>query len=143
MGLHVIKSLVENIGTEATVRYNDCGGVVEFSVALICGHSQDGKPIYWREGELSFPNENVCYEIDCAETYLHGSVKWDGCSHYYFGNNDIKGYLHLCGGGDAAVLANAVTTIHKRCGQIMAESGQYILEDQFDLKKGEVDVNTK
>lgn len=29
------------------------------------------------------------------EKYLSGTVKWDGCSHVNFGEND--GYLHLCG----------------------------------------------
>lgn len=29
------------------------------------------------------------------ELYLKGTIKWDGCSHIYFGDGD--GYLHLCG----------------------------------------------
>jgi hypothetical protein len=35
------------------------------------------------------------------ELYLEGTVKWDGCSHVWFGEKDEKGnqdgYLHLCG----------------------------------------------
>ena len=35
------------------------------------------------------------------EVYLHGTIKWDGCSHVWFGDTDDKdnanGYLHLCG----------------------------------------------
>lgn len=27
-----------------------------------------------------------------TELYLKGAIKWDGCSHLYFGH---KGYLHL------------------------------------------------
>lgn len=27
--------------------------------------------------------------------YLRGFIKWDGCSHIWFG--DSEGYLHLCG----------------------------------------------
>ncbi len=30
------------------------------------------------------------------EHYLKGTVKWDGCSHIYFGDS---GYIHLCGKG--------------------------------------------
>lgn len=29
------------------------------------------------------------------ELYLKGYIKWDGCSHIWFGDGD--GYLHLCG----------------------------------------------
>ena len=32
---------------------------------------------------------------DSKDIYLKGYVKWDGCSHFNFGNDD--GYLHLCG----------------------------------------------
>lgn len=31
------------------------------------------------------------------EKYLNGSIKWDGCSHIWFGGEDKDGYLHLCG----------------------------------------------
>ena len=29
------------------------------------------------------------------ELFISGFIKWDGCSHLYFGDGD--GYLHLCG----------------------------------------------
>ena len=36
-----------------------------------------------------------------TELYLEGSIKWDGCSHVWFGEKDEngkqEGYLHLCG----------------------------------------------
>jgi len=32
-----------------------------------------------------------------AERYLSGTIKWDGCSHIYFGDGDNNGYIHLCG----------------------------------------------
>lgn len=31
------------------------------------------------------------------EKYLNGTIKWDGCSHIWFGGEDRDGYLHLCG----------------------------------------------
>lgn len=34
-------------------------------------------------------------EVSETELYLKGYVKWDGCSHFWFGESD--GYLHLCG----------------------------------------------
>lgn len=37
-----------------------------------------------------------------GELFLSGGIKWDGCSHLYFGEKDdtgskTDGYLHLCG----------------------------------------------
>ena len=31
------------------------------------------------------------------ELYVHGDIKWEGCSHIWFGEDDSEGYLHLCG----------------------------------------------
>ena len=33
-------------------------------------------------------------EPSAYEQYISGSIKWDGCSHFNFGND---GYIHLCG----------------------------------------------
>lgn len=33
-----------------------------------------------------------------TEHYLKGDIRWDGCSHFNFGNE--RGYMHLCGKGD-------------------------------------------
>lgn len=51
--------------------------------------------------------EVVSWECDDANTpsdtelYMTGVIKWDGCSHVYFGEKDETGnqdgYLHLCG----------------------------------------------
>jgi hypothetical protein len=38
-------------------------------------------------------------EVTGTEKYLHGYIKWDGCSHVWFGKEDNPGYLHLCGKG--------------------------------------------
>ena len=47
--------------------------------------------------------EVVSWEVDSnapsdVEKYLKGYVKWDGCSHFWFGDDD--GYMHLCGRED-------------------------------------------
>lgn len=33
-------------------------------------------------------------EIYDKELYLKGEIKWDGCSHFWFGED---GYIHMCG----------------------------------------------
>jgi hypothetical protein len=44
----------------------------------------------------SWNSENIPQE---RELYLKGTIKWDGCSHIYFGNEDNDGYIHMCGKG--------------------------------------------
>ena len=51
----------------------------------------------WTENE-----ETGAYGVTCdLELYLSGTIKWDGCSHVFFGEKNDKGnpsgYLHLCG----------------------------------------------
>jgi hypothetical protein len=31
------------------------------------------------------------------ELFIRGYIKWDGCSHFWFGEEENLGYLHLCG----------------------------------------------
>lgn len=53
----------------------------------------------WEEGDPNKPtfddgNGNAV-EQEKALVYLRVLIKWDGCSHVYFGGS--PGYLHLCG----------------------------------------------
>lgn len=36
-------------------------------------------------------------DMDLAQPLFHGTIKWDGCSHVYFGEADNAGYIHMCG----------------------------------------------
>ena len=35
------------------------------------------------------------YDVADTEPYLECYIKWDGCSHFWFGDED--GYIHICG----------------------------------------------
>ena len=52
-------------------------------------------------------------EIVDTEHYLTGYVKWDGCSHFNFGNND--GYMHLCGKHDWESLKDVMDALWEVC----------------------------
>lgn len=41
--------------------------------------------------------DSVTKQVLTSEQYLRGQIKWDGCSHVWFGDQDNDGYLHLCG----------------------------------------------
>ena len=124
--------IIEEVGGEfgATVRYllNDYGVAVDFFAAEILGREGDtNKPLYWRKGSDS--SEDNTSNFSDAERYVEGSVKWDGCSHVSFG--DENGYLHLCGRADFDKLAEVLTTIHERCGEIIQAAGTNLLEGEF------------
>lgn len=51
------------------------------------------------ESKIYTNNFEDCTDDD-IELYVSGTIKWDGCSHVWFGNKEEKGYdgyLHLCG----------------------------------------------
>jgi len=59
------------------------------------------------------------YEIDCeegAEPYLHGHVKWDGCSNWHFDEQD-RAMLHCCSREDLT-----------RIGEVMAACWDWAAE---------------
>jgi hypothetical protein len=51
---------------------------------------EDDHPVY--EGK---DDSKHTQSIDDAQVYLHGSVKWDGCSNWYFDQQD-QAMLHFC-----------------------------------------------
>ena len=51
-------------------------------------------PGFQRRGARSSPDP--VQHIEDAEVFLHGSVKWDGCSNWYFDEQD-RIMLHFCG----------------------------------------------
>ena len=58
---------------------------------------QYDRPVWHKAGAKASPNP--VETIDEAEPYLHGSVKWDGCSDWHFDEQD-RCYLHGCSKAD-------------------------------------------
>lgn len=71
---------------------------VEYTIYDMEGYDeQTQKPVWHRAGAASSPNS--VDTIEEAEPYLHGSVKWDGCSNWHFDEQD-RVMLHGCGKED-------------------------------------------
>jgi hypothetical protein len=105
---------------------------VDFEVFEITGHVEGSSgefdvPIYERKGATSSNDDTDT--IDEAQTLIHGKVKWDGCSHYYFG--DEEGYIHLCGKLNIQQIAEVLQRVYFKCGEIM---GEKVLDDEFIIK---------
>lgn len=62
---------------------------IEFTIVAIQGYDLDGdKPWYGEHCDIKDPN--------LAPKFLHGHIKWDGCSNWYFDEQE-EGMLHFCG----------------------------------------------
>lgn len=98
---------------------------VEFFVVEIVGRSiPENKALYTRKG-----SDDHVEDVHAAERYFAGSVKWDGCSHVYFG--DDNGYLHLCGREHFDRIASVLLQVYGRCGALMRARGVDLLDGEF------------
>lgn len=121
----MIEQIGDGDGFGITVRYEVDGPSVKFFAAEVTGVEENGVQYYWRKGAKS--SEDDTTDFNDAERYIDGSVKWDGCTHINFG--DENGYLHLC--GDVDTLANALKVIYERCGELMHAEGTYLMDGVF------------
>jgi hypothetical protein len=105
---------------DATVAYFFDGGAhVDFEVYEIIGHQQgDSKeydvPMYEGIGGCGADDKSTT-EIGKANKYINGTVKWDGCSHVYFGD---EGYIHLCGSREFVKVGAILKKVYTRCYEI-------------------------
>ena len=80
-------------------------------------------------GEWMFDTEDgkkphaIGYEVyelwaDAPDLLVRGLIKWDGCSHNYFGND---GYIHGCSVHDMARLGKIFERLWKRAHEVMGD----------------------
>jgi hypothetical protein len=83
---------------------------VEFTVYEIAGWTDgERKGIYdvplWQKAGSHMSPDPVDSLRD-AEVYLHGSVKWDGCSNWWFDEQERGCVLHGCSKDDLLRIGN-------------------------------------
>jgi hypothetical protein len=61
-------------------------------------------------------------DINAAEVFAHGSVKWDGCSNFTFDDN---GTMHQCSRSGLVNIGLMLGYVHDAAGEMMAE-GKYL-----------------
>jgi hypothetical protein len=66
---------------------------VTYTVYDIEGYTPDGKPVWHKKDAPSYPD--FVDTLEEADVYLHGDVKWDGCSNWHFDEQD-RCMLHGC-----------------------------------------------
>jgi hypothetical protein len=93
----------------ATIRWAAYSHYCEFRVREIAGEEGDGVPLYVHFDEAGAFDPTIDFEK--GDRVVDGSIKWDGCSHLYFGDSKNDGYLHLCGGYSFAALTVVLRTM--------------------------------
>lgn len=73
---------------------------------------------------------NCTHDLDEATPAVLGSVKWDGCSHVFFGskaseNAPPDGYLHLCGRSEFERLKMALSYAWRECRELLVGTGRW------------------
>lgn len=102
----------EDIDCVAEIEVSDDTPSLNFSVYEIVGRCEDKngewtKPFYEKKGAKS--SDDTTENLAEAQTLIHGYIKWDACSHIYFG--DEEGYIHVCGGESWFQLMEAIKRI--------------------------------
>lgn len=121
--------IIEQVGDDfgVTVQYAVKGYSVDFTAFDVLGVADDGTQFYELKGATSSNDDTD--NIADAQPLVTGSVKWDGCSHYYFGD---AGYIHAHGRADIQKLTDALVVIYERCGSLMKAEGSNLLEGEFE-----------
>jgi hypothetical protein len=92
---------------ECTAQFARYKAYVDFAVFQIAATTAKSQ---------EFPTGN-CYamsdsehtgDLSKAEPLVKGTIKWDACSHLYFGN---EGYIHTCGHRDWLILQGALCRV--------------------------------
>lgn len=69
---------------------------------------------------------------EAPEQYLKAQIKFDGCAHVWFGEEQHKGYLHLCGARDMAAHALLMHRLYEKAGDLLG----YAFFDDWPLATG-------
>lgn len=86
-----------------------------------------------RDGSIFYFADDTEHTFETMPRFIDGFVKWDGCSHFYVGeelNEQSTGYLHLCGGHGILALTE---TAH-RVFRLAAEHIPHFDADTADLE---------
>jgi hypothetical protein len=117
------KEIYKDIGMIVLYEHEPSGAHVNFKCYEISGYSQGvlglfDIPFFSKKGAES--SDDTTEKIEDAQTLICGTVKWDGCCHYNFGDED--GYIHLCGKHSTKNLIEVIQRVYNHSGKLMKDS---------------------
>ncbi len=87
--------------------------VMDFAVVEIVGEQIEPKPggtLYSKDD--GGPSDDGTLDLSDADTFLRGSIKWDGCSNWEFPDTS-NCMLHFCGQNDATSIGRLMTRMYE------------------------------
>lgn len=86
---------------------------LDFTIVAEVGEAHVGYKLYdvtgWDGDDYSVPWYGDSKELASAPLYLHGDVKWDGCSNWWFDEQEDRNVmLHGCSRADIERLGKAM-----------------------------------
>lgn len=103
-----------DLGYAVEVKEGDNDHVVDFRVVTF--YPGDGPNLYQRAGAIMSPD--TVEDFDRAETYVSGSIKWDGCVNFTFDAQD-ECMLHACSREDLLNLGVLLARVHDLAGEAL------------------------
>lgn len=96
---------------------------VDFKCYEIAGYEADSKGEYTKVLYLEDKSKtcDMTEDIEKAENYFRGFIKWDACSHVYFGDPENSGYIHICGGDNWRNLQEALRRVYDEAGKLLIQ----------------------
>lgn len=100
--------IFKDLGFAVAVDNEKWSHAIEYRIfEIVAEHPDSGDPMFQRNDSPYHPDP--VETIEEAEAYISGSVKWDGCSNWFFRDD----CYHFCGHDEAEDMINV--------GKIMAE----------------------
>lgn len=115
------RTFIDLYGKPKYVMYDYCvNSVVHgFVVVKVSGEREDLYYEYDDDGANEFSQD-----INLADVYLYGSVKWDGCSNWMYPDQEDNTMLHFCSMEEARLVAEVMSFAYR------------IAEEQIDNFEG-------
>lgn len=104
-----IEELEVHIRYRPTNAPDDVTVMMEYEVRDACFYAD----------EVSFPEGK---DMEDTSPILNGQIKWDGCSHNYFGEEEMKGYIHGCSRKDMVRLGAIFDALFDLAATLMPEN---------------------
>lgn len=88
---------------------------VRFNVYTIV--ATEGDKVFWQQADApTYPDPTE--RLDEAGVYLHGDVKWDGCSNWYFDEQN-RVMLHFCNVKSIRTISDVMERCWHWAGELM------------------------
>ena len=105
----------DDIGYVARIILSKEKHYVSFKVCRINGwHTDDGRP------DFDTPEDQPTDNFEKAETFLEGTVKWDGCSNFEF-SAQKNAMLHCCSKDDVVAIGTLLGRIYDCAARLIPE----------------------